>query len=295
MPTLKDPTSAAEQIEILKQHGCIVADAELATRWLASVGYYRLSAYFLPFKQPSGMFCPNTSGMFCPNTTFENIVLVYEFDRRLRSIIFSAVEEIEIHFRTALSEFHAAKYGALGYTDVQNFAKAHNHNVFMQKIVSAVSGNCKVPFVKHHITHYAGQFPVWVVVQIFTFGMLSYFYYGLTAQDQKSVAKSCFGVNYKTLQSWLHCCTDVRNICAHYDRLYYRVFTTIPAGFNNVPLSAKTRLWGVMLVLKELYPSADKWNSEILSPLETLFKEYACDINLYHLAFPQDWATQLKK
>lgn len=50
-----------------------------------------------------------------------------------------------------------------------------------------------------------------------------------------------------------------------------------------------------MLSLRELYPSTEKWNNEFLPAIEALFEKYTEDINLYHLAFPKDWAVQLVK
>ena len=68
----------------------------------------------------------------------------------------------------------------------------------------------------------------------------------------------------------------------------------MPSGFN-IKDSAKRRLWGAMLSLRELYPSTEKWNNEFLPAIEALFEKYTEDINLYHLAFPKDWAVQLVK
>ena len=35
--------------------------------------------------------------------------------------------------------------------------------------------------------------------------------------------------------------------------------------------------------------------NEVLPSIHALFDEYAEDINLYHLAFPEDWLEQLRK
>ena len=72
------------------------------------------------------------------------------------------------------------------------------------------------------------------------------------------------------------------------------MFSAIPASMN-VPDAAKRRLWGAVFAVRALYPNADKWNSEILPAIQALFEEYQEDINLYHLAFPIDWAEKLKK
>lgn len=59
--------------------------------------------------------------------------------------------------------------------------------------------------------------------------------------------------------------------------------------------AAKRRLWGAIVVLKMLYPNQEKWNAEFLPKMQALFEEYKNDINLYHLAFPEDWDDQLRK
>jgi len=68
----------------------------------------------------------------------------------------------------------------------------------------------------------------------------------------------------------------------------------MPSGFS-ISDAEKRRLWGTVLSVKSLYPSNEKWNNEFLPNLEALFEEYKDDIELYHLAFPADWADKLVK
>ena len=51
----------------------------------------------------------------------------------------------------------------------------------------------------------------------------------------------------------------------------------------NISESSKRRLWGSLLVLKELYPGKEKWNNETLEAIKALVEEYCGDINLYHI------------
>ena len=46
--------------------------------------------------------------------------------------------------------------------------------------------------------------------------------------DQKEFAQKHYATIPQNLKSWLRCATDLRNICAHYGRLYYRIFSAIP-------------------------------------------------------------------
>lgn len=285
MSEVKKPTTYEEQIELLRARHCIIDDEQFCKEILSTISYYRLSAYFLPFKESDENYSNGTS--------FKKVYHIYEFDRKLRRIILSAIEVIEIYLRSQLSYFHAIKYGSLGYLDPNNFNSRHDSEKFMDNINREISNNKKVLFVKHHVDNYEGQFPIWVISELFTFGMLSYFYNDLKTSDQKILAYQ-FNIHYKDLISWLRCCTDLRNICAHYGRLYYRIFSAIPSGFKLQEYE-KRGLWGAVLAVKALYPSCDKWNSEFMPQITSLFEQYSDDIQLDHLAFPNDWKLQLMK
>lgn len=284
---LKQPTTYARQIEILREHGCIVADEALCEEILSQVSYYRLSAYFLPFK--------GSDGKYKPGTDFLNVYRLYEFDRKLRRVIFSAIEELEVYLRAQLSYYHSHKYGADGYLNPINFNSRHNHVKFTEQIGALLSGNSKVAFVKHHMTNYGGQFPLWVLSELFTFGMLSYFYADLLTADQKSIAYGAFQTTVPNSKSWLYCCTDLRNLCAHYGRLYYRVFSAVPAKLPYVSKQNENSLFAAIMALRELYPNSGKWNSEVITSLSALFGEYGNVIELRHIGFPANWESVMRK
>lgn len=48
----KTPSSIEQQLQLLIQRGMDVGDHDTAKKWLETVGYYRLSAYWLPFEKP---------------------------------------------------------------------------------------------------------------------------------------------------------------------------------------------------------------------------------------------------
>lgn len=283
MADTKKAKTYEEQMQILFQHGCHIANPADCINKLSLINYYRLSAYFLPFRKNSKEYQEGTS--------FDQVFQIYKFDRKLRSILFGITEVIEISLRTRLSYLHAHQYGPLGYLEAQNFSTHHDHVKFINHLKHELQRNAKLPMVIHHNQKYNGKFPIWVVSELFTFGMSSYFYNDLYTRDQKIIAKQ-YQSNYKDLASWLRCLTDLRNICAHFGRLYYRIFSASPA---NIPLSEhdKRKLWGLMLVLKRVYPSKSQWESEILPSLAQLFNDYHHIINLDHLSFPNDWTQQL--
>jgi len=284
---LKKPTTYKEQIERLRAHGCVIEDEAFCEEVLTRISYYRLSAYFLPLRA--------TSGQCKLEVDFVKVYNLYEFDRKLRHLIFSAIEELEVYLRAQLSYFHAHKYGADGYLNPANFNNRHNHAKFIERIDELVKRNDKLPFVSHHLAKYNGKFPLWVLTELFTFGMLSYFYADMISSDQKYIAHDIFDTSVSKAKSWLYCCTDLRNLCAHYGRLYYRVFSAAPAKIEGVDAEAKRSLFAAVMALRELYPSQPKWNNELLSSMVALFEEYAEVIELQHIGFPSDWESEIRK
>ena len=295
---IKRPYKYEEQLQKLKDRGCIINDDKKCISILKSINYYRFSAYFLPFKKDDDTYEKDTS--------FEKVFNIYEFDRKLYTLLFNAFEEIEIFIRAKIAYYHAHKYGALGYLDKKNFynensnqkyinKKINYHEKFTSNFKKEVKNNKKVLFVKHHISKYDSNFPIWVATEIFTFGMLSTFFANLKLEDQKILAKDMYDITAKKLESWLRCCTDLRNICAHYGRLYYRIFSSIPKEMNNLDNNSQRKLWGNILAVKELYPFKDKWNNEILPNFINLVNEYKTYIDFVHIGFPKEWNEYLKK
>jgi len=283
----KQPATFDDQMRKLRERECEISDEEFCRRVLAKVNYYRLSAYFLTYKQSDGNYLPDTS--------FDKAYRVYEFDRKLRGILFAAIEEVEISMRAEIAYFHAHTYGALGYMDSANHNGKHDHERFREQLEREVSASATALFVKHHQKKYGGKFPIWVAVELFTFGMLSRFYADMKTDGQNAVA-GMLSTSVANVKSWLHCCTVLRNICAHYGRLYFRTFSVIPANRNLTKLPddcATDKLFGAVYALRGLFLDKQRWNSEFMPSLSALIDEYSDVVELRHIGFPNEWKVVL--
>lgn len=285
---LKKPTTFEQQAELLQNKNIIIEDKNSCISFLSHVNYYRLSGYYLPFikKEEEACFIP---------ISFEQIKNIYIFDAELRNLMLRSLEKIEIHIRTHLAYYHAHNYGPEGYMRRSNFNKFHNHEAFLKRVQSCINENKNSLVIKHHKEHYDDHFPIWVIIDYFSMGMLSYFYRGMKNHDKATIAQKLYGVNYQILESWLRCVTDLRNRCAHYSRIYYWIFPALPkmpADINYIPTR---RLFAQLYMLKFLYPEPDKWNPEFVHPLEKLIQKYNPYISKKHLDFPYRWKSMLKK
>jgi len=142
--------------------------------------------------------------------------------------------------------------------------------------------------VRHHKNKYKGKFPLWVIIELFTFGMLSKFYSDMKRGDQKTLSKSMFNRSDTELRSWLFCLTYLRNACAHYSRLYYVQFPPMPAQMNGVDHKMDRRLFDYILISKALCKGTSYWDSEFLPSFLALMEMQDC-IKLEHIGFPEDW------
>jgi abortive infection bacteriophage resistance protein len=209
--------------------------------------------------------------------------------------LFSLLEELEVYLRAQLSYYHTHKYGADGYMNADNFNFHHNQLGFISRLNNLVNSNDKLPFVKHHIAKYNSQFPLWAIMELFTFGMLSYFYAEMLTPDQKKLAHSVFKASVSEAKSWLYCCTNLRNVCAHSRRLYNSVFSVIPANIPQVEKRSERKLFASVMALRQLYPNKHKWNNEFLTAISVLFTEYESVIVLKHIGFPKDWEAVMRR
>ena len=282
---VKPATTFDEQVELLKKRNCCISDPVFCRSVLQQVNYYRLSAYFLPFRGQDGNYRDGTS--------FYRVFRIYEFDRKMRQVLFGAIEQIELYLRTQIAYYHAHKYGPLGYMDDGTFGKKHDHEKFLSKFQEEIRHNNKILFVKHHLQNYDGKFPLWVATELFSLGMMSYFYSDMVTQDKKALAREMYATTAYNLDSWLRCCTDLRNICAHHGRLYFRKFSAIPATPEEFPFQLDRRLFDQIMVLRFLYPDSKNWNHEICPAVIALIHEYDHDIVMEHIGFPENWETLL--
>lgn len=281
------PMTIDEQVENLKSIGLIVEDEEYAKKILNDVSYFRLiKAYSLNLKPKNGKYGGKV--------TFEQLVELYLFNANFRQLIFPEIEKIEINVRCRLANYFAEQYGVLGYLEADNFVSAEYHQAFLDDIEEEIRRNSKAPFVKNFRNNYeGGNLPIYALVEVFSFGTLSKFYKNMKNPDKKAVAKS-FSVGYTYLESWLESCSYVRNICAHYGRLYNAKLSKTPklykeysdAGIRN------NRIFGVLLCFKQLLKNDRLWNI-FVDKIEMLFEKYG-SVDIKTMGFPENWKELLE-
>ena len=218
----KLPTTIDDQITLLIERG-MQGNQSLMRRWLETVGYYRLSAYWLPFEVPptDGQ---TRSKQFANDLQFDTIVDIYVFDRKLRLLIMEAIERIEIALRARWTNRLALAHGSHAHLDASVFQSGYDHIAFLSALANRAKDSNEV-FVDHYRRKYTAPFmpPLWIVTELMTFGELSRWF--AATKDPKirsAVAKDLGLPSREVLEGTLQLLSYIRNICAHHGRLWNR-------------------------------------------------------------------------
>lgn len=289
---LKSSKTYDEQIDHLQfKHGLIIPDRARATEILKTVNYYRLSAYGID------LLDKNTD-RYRNNTSIEQIYALYQFDSRLRNIISPVIEYVEIKFRASISYYLANHYGAECYRDRSHFeswVSSVKHRdmfeVFNENVDAEIRKQAKKPMVVHHMQKYGGHFPIWVIVELLSLGSLSTLYSLMKREDQTIIAKQ-FRTSYKYMKSWFAALVEIRNICAHYGRLYNMPLDSVAKLSPKQNQYANARLFTDCLALKYIMNGERTWNTFVTN-LRAIIDECP-NVNLKCIGFSENWEDLLR-
>lgn len=281
------PLTVPEQIENLKQLNLQIDNESFAAQFLNHVSYFRfIKAYSLGLKP--------RNGCYSDSVTFEHLVDLYKFNTEFRQLLFPQIEKIEVTLRCRLSNYFCVTYGVLGYQDPQNFSSSVFHHSFMQEAQNEIKRNRRAPFIKNFQENYEdGVIPFYALVEIFSFGTLSKFFKNLKNPDKKAIA-STYQVAFPYLESWIESISYVRNICAHYGRLYNTKLTKKPKIYkeDQVLGVSNERIFGVLCCMKHLLSEDASWG-KFLYDMATLFQNHP-KTDIKTMGFPQNWKDILK-
>ncbi|MCI8284991.1 MAG: Abi family protein [Firmicutes bacterium] len=315
-------TTTKEQIKILKKRGVTIKNDDRVERILEKTTYYNIiNGYkdiFIDSKSTDGE-------RYLEGTNFDEIYELYLFDNKIRALFLEYLLEIENMIKTVIANEFSKKYGRNDYLKIDNFNTSinkHDKITPAQKvgaITNLISGIQKEisnqlsnnnPMISHYILQ-EGYVPMWVLVNILTFGTISKFYSNLKQQDQNNISR-VFNLQPAEMQSILSILTIYRNQCAHAGRLYnfraYRkngqpnsIKTThihsqlqIPTTDDNNTIYGKNDLFAIVIIFRLLL-SKQTFNSfyyklkKNLDKLESKLITVSFNVVLQKMGFPPNW------
>ena len=293
----------------------VITDAAKAEECLSRIGYYRLSAYWYPFRdtqlsEVDGQQVEVVTDNFKEDTAFSTCLDLYVFDKKLRLLVMDGLERVEVAIRTDIAlllgqkDRDAHRDGKLLHG---NFAKKVNaytgmtgHQKWLDK-QDNLFRDSKEEFVKHFKSRYPqSHLPIWMAVELWDFGMLSHFLGGMKVADKDQIAALYNVMDGQTLESWLRSLNVIRNICAHHSRLWNKPLAVTPRWpsaadapkLQHVLTDRRyhTRFYAAAVMTRHLLcriNPATTWGSRLAGVLGQLpDNPYLSAING---GFPQDW------
>ncbi len=229
-----------DQIDLLLGKGLVIGDRSLAETFLNHVSYFRFKEYSWTFKDYK-----EADGNYHKGTTFEQVRDLYYFDRRLKLLLFEAIESIEIAVKTQLSNIMSLRHGIHWYLDDAHFFseaekkkireregedfKWFDHSAFLADLEEELEDPEEISLKYYKKSYEPKHPPSWMVMEMISFGTLSKMIANLQPSDEKTAICESFRLTKLQLVSWLHCFAFLRNRCAHHARLVHNNVRFAPA------------------------------------------------------------------
>lgn len=304
----KPAHSLDQQLELLRQRELLIPDENKARHYLNNISYYRLSAYTRPFYIPQ-----EQSHRFRHGTEFDHVLNLYIFDRELRLHLLNAIERIEVALRAQMTNILAEHYGAHGYTNADIFDDRYNHTWLMNKLIKETESRDVETFIEHYRSKYPNapkQPPIWMAMELLTFKEVSRLFSALRHTKDTQRLSQYFGWPNTVLRSWFRSLSDLRNLCAHHNRVWNREFGSFPLTPRKTPKKwafipngvtanqadpqshiQPQRRFYMQWVVIESFMRVVSPNSEWSQRLLQLLDEYP-QISRRHMGFPDGWEQQ---
>lgn len=293
-----------EQLEIFKYKGLVIEDEEFAKTVLLRENYFFINGYRHLFMKSAN------NKRYIEGTTFEELYSLFLFDRQFRNIIFKHLLIIENNIKSIISYQLSKKYGykESDYLKVKNFDGAPDKQRQINDLLKKMKRQIRVNGGQHSATsHYLsnyGYIPLWVLVKVLSFGIVSEMYSILKLEDRLAIA-SIYGIDQETLTNYLPILANYRNLCAHEDILFenktqrfiddtkYHALLNIDK-IDDEYIYGKNDLFALLIIIRQLLTGNEVKNlileiERVLNNLEYNLKTISIDKVLDRMGFPPNW------
>ncbi len=293
-----------EQIEIFKFKGLKIEDEEYAKEVLLRENYFFLTGYRHLFMQNEN------NKVYIEGTTFEELYSLFLFDREFRNIIFKNLLIVENNAKSIFSYQLSKKYGYKenDYLKPANFDMSPEKSRQVNDLIKKMKRQVRVNGYQHSATmHYLnnyGYIPLWVLVKVLSFGIISEFYSILKRDDKVAIAK-IYNIDVEDLINYLSILANYRNVCAHEDILYenktqrsinntvYHILLGIEKEDGEY-VKGKNDLFALIIILRQILTNEGVKN--LILELDRLIENLKINLHtipiekvLDRMGFPNNW------
>lgn len=293
-----------EQIEILKNKNLEFEDETQAKDILLKENYFFISGY-------RHLLMKNYKDKnFIKGAKFEELYAIFKFDRHIRNICFKNILIIENNIKSIISYQLSKKYGfqEKNYLNADNYTqdplKVRQVRDVLNKVRKQLAFNGKKhTATMHYMTNY-GYIPMWILVKVLSFGLMSEFYCILKQEDKQEIA-NLYKMDTEEMEIYLYLLANFRNLCAHEDILYdHRTQRSIPDNYIHKILDiekieddykyGKNDLFALIIIFKYMLAPAEfrdmiKEMSYEIDLLDAKIDTVPLETLLNRIGFPTNW------
>ena len=293
-----------EQVDILESKGLLIEDRDECIDILLRENYFFINGYrHLLMKSPQDR-------NFVVGSTFRELYSIFLFDRYLRNIIFKNLLIVENNMKSIISYQLSKKYGyrEKDYLNAKNFTNDPDKSRRVKDLINKMKRQIRVngqqhTATMHYITNY-GYIPLWVLVKLLSFGVISDLFTVLKPEDKVGIA-DIYDVEVSQLEDFLPILANYRNLCAHEDILYdHRTDKSIDNNIYHEKLGilkmddeyiyGKNDIFAVVIILKYLLMDAEfrLMMREIdyeIGQLDSRIDSVEINVILNKIGFPSNW------
>ncbi|MEL6720948.1 MAG: Abi family protein [Bacteroidota bacterium] len=298
----KIPKTFEGQVELLKQRGLTIPHEDKAIKVLKNISYNRLSSYWYPLLKE-----PKDDEIFKEGSSFETAFHFYQFDSELRILVFQAIEQIEISFRTQLIYHLSHKYNTgFWYEKLEAFSSFPEYLKVLNKVFINVK-DTKQEFIRKYSRKYNQYLPpAWKSFEIISFRTVFSMYKNLSDTTSKKAVSKHFGLHHTVLISWLETLVYIRNICAHHSRLWNIKLTISPTWMKSPKKPWVTRweneernkgtndkelkVYAVLCVIAYFLDHINPYH-RFKDSLKSLIQRFP-EVDLAHMGFTENWKEE---
>jgi abortive infection bacteriophage resistance protein len=289
----KTCTLPKDLIPLLQNRGLQVADEQQAASYLTNIGYFRLSAYCYPLLKE-----PKTDHLYKDDATFDLVMNMYRFDRKLRILLFNEIEKIEVAIRSAMTNKISHELNDVFW--MTNPAYFHNQNIFSKTLtfIQAEMDKTKEEFIVHFRHKYVNAYPpAWMIAEIIPLGVLYNIYNNLNRKSIKKKVAIHFGLSVTVFSSWMMILSNLRNLCGHHVRVWNKEISFVPADLQtpvypwiDSSTTDMKRIYYRICMIKYLLFTVSP-NNRFTQKLKSLLAEYPT-IDVKAMGFPAAWQSE---
>ena len=292
-----------EQVSLIIEKGIEIKDKDYAKEMLQQIGYFPvIGGYKHLFKIP-------TTNKYKAGTTIEEIICLYKFDTDLRELFFKYLLEIERYMRSLMSYYFTQYYGVSQkqYLDIKNYNDTKRNHATILKLIATLKRaitTTDYTYINYYRKTYR-NIPLWVLINILTFGNISKMFQVLPQSLKSQVSKNFRQLNQRQMDQFLSVLTKYRNVCAHGERLFtYKTTDSIadtplhkklslPYSGNQY-IKGKQDLFAVVIAFKYLLPENDfiEFKRKLTKEINRANKEikHITETELLDaMGFPENW------